>query len=271
VHKPSLTYHVSIPGNLLDEKFICPSVHIDAFLDVQKRFQSSTMNLLASSMLIVDDIIVMYKKLFNFAKKVGNESHAALFIASVSQDLAPACSLVLGGRLDAAYAIARRNIEILGASRIIATNSAAGSIWSNAHKDNKSWKSFKRLFVPKHMFANGTIVWDKLYTLYDMLAKTHHPNPESFDRIKQVERTKGRIFLAISSISFSPNDADENAKAIWFICYIFCVILTGFCDILFEKNTGEQRKELTELANRVVELTGNTWREIGDSDKRDLS
>lgn len=259
----TVAHHVSIPNNILDEKLLCPSIHMDEFLGVQRKLQSITMGLLVSKMAIVDEIIVAFQRLIEMTKnQVGVIS---IFMTSVSQDLAPACSLVLGGRIDAAFAIARRNLEVLGTSRIIADDEeAAGSIWSHAHDDKKSWDAFKKHFNAQKWFPKD---WQHIFRVYDALAKQYHPNPGSlFSRIREVKRDTKHISLSFSSLSFSPEEAHESVKEFWYVSYIFCMILCGFCDIIVKRYCGEQRGQLLELAANAAELTRKTWEEMGDHD-----
>lgn len=257
----AVAHHVSIPNNVWDEKLLCPSIHMDQFLEAQRKLQSITMSMLVSNMAIVDQIIVNFQRLIEITKsEVGV---IAIFMTSVSQDLAPACSLVLGGRIDAAFAIARRNLEVLGTARIIADDKeTSGSIWSHAHDDKKSWKTFKNHFNAKKWFPND---WKHIFEVYDDLAKQHHTNPGSlFNRIREVKRDKNYISLAFSSLSFSPDEAHKNVKAFWHVSYIFCMILCGFFDIILKQYSGDQRGELLKLAANAAELTRKTWEEMGD-------
>lgn len=261
-------YHVSIPGNIFDRGLLCPSVHMDNFLDIQRKIQYSTMNLLSERMFVVDDIVSTYEKTASFTKEVESNSFIALFVVSACQDFSPACSLILGGRLDAAYAIARRNIEVLGAARIIADDPNAGTIWASAHKDEASWKMFKKLFTIKNMFPTNNLLWEKLFGLYDLLSREHHPNPNSFDRIKEVSRDSSSISFSVSATSFEFEDVNRSVGAFWVICYIFCVILVGYISITLDHYKKDQSDDLKSLGDHAAELTQKIFNEMRNVDKK---
>ena len=96
-------FHVSLPGSPSHERLFSPSVYVDMFLDDQRKLYCSTMDILSSEMSIIDDIVALFGELSILATNLATARVISLFILSVSQDFAPACSLVLGGRLDAAY------------------------------------------------------------------------------------------------------------------------------------------------------------------------
>lgn len=261
-------YHVSIPGNIFDRGLLCPSVHMDAYLEKQRKIQYATMNFLSDQMFIIDDAIPAYEQVTNLTKSFKIDSPVSLFITSCCQDFSAACSLVLGGRLDAAYAVARRNIEILGAARSISDNTDAGAIWASAHKDVNSWKIFKRLFSVGNMFPKGDSLWDKIFGLYDLLAREHHPNPESFNKIKEVSRDDHSISFSVSSTSFDLEDIDKSAGAFRIVCYVFCMILVGYTKIFSKHLEKEQNEDLNKLSNHAREFLRKTLLGMRDIDKR---
>lgn len=237
-------YHVSMPGNIYDEKILSHSIELDMFLEDQRKLQYKTMSILHEDVAIIDEIIHSMQKFKDFAKDMRCGSAPVLFLYYVSQDFAPACSLVLGGRLDAAYAIARRSIEVLGMSRLIADDEEAKSIWNNAHKDEQSWKMFKKKFSIKNMFPRNDRFWQTVYKVYDRLAKEHHPNPKSFSRIRERSRTESQVRFEMHSMSFSLDEFQKNVFAFWEIVYIFSMMLLMFSGIVRDYYEGEQRDEL---------------------------
>ena len=232
---------------------------MDMFLDDQRKLYCSTMDILSSEMSIIDDIVALFGELSILATNLATARVISLFILSVSQDFAPACSLVLGGRLDAAYAVARRSLEILGISRMIAHDPEASPTWAAAHKDDQSWKAFKRKFTIENMFPKGDLFWDKIFRLYDHLAREHHPNPKSFSRIKEHSRTDTQIQFAISSLSFGTEEFRENATAFWVIVYIFSMVLLGFAGILLVHCEDEECKKASKAATSAGEFVKKAW------------
>jgi len=247
-------FHVSLVGNWFDTRMLSPSLHIDAFLTIQRKLLSTTESILADDITIADRIVNSFGDLYEYAVKIDAGALVALLLVTISQDFVPACTLVLGGRLDAAYAIARRNIEVLGAARLIADDKETRSVWANAHQNDAAWKQFRRTFNVKKMFPKDNGLWSNVYKLYDDLARQHHPNPQSFDRVQEVGRTETHVQFVISSTSFSIENANKNAEAFSLLVYIFSVILLGLADVVVEHWRNAPREGLNHVLGEIGQL-----------------
>lgn len=221
--------HLSTPKNPLDPRIMSSSVEVDAFLADQRVVMASTNTAMGADAAVIDELIALYGEIVR-AVSTAKTLHAVItgFAMSIRQDVAPATALAMSGRPDAALAVARRALEIVGFARMIAEDPAAADTWIAAHPGEKvAWEHFKTHFCVKNLFPKRDPFWHSVWIRYDVLAKLHHPNPQSFSRMKWEQTDDGRLKITTRQLQHSSTHVEENVAEVWCVLEVYAMCLAA--------------------------------------------
>ncbi len=217
------------PNNPLRQKLMCASMHIESFSDEFYQLQRSTNLHLDTDAVVIDEVINHYRDFGEHLKGIFNFNPLIYsFIFNVQQDIAPAISLVMGGRNDAGCALARRAIEIVGFARTIIGDKEAEEIWIANNKVNTVEKAYRDRFSLKQLFPKGDAFWHGLYRRYDFFSKLSHPTPLSFSRMRWKPTEDGKLEINVRQTRCNKDDAAENVDEVWLILDTYALCLCGF-------------------------------------------
>lgn len=253
--------HLSTPMNPLDPKIMSSSLEVDAFLADQRVVMASTNAAMGTDAAIIDELIALYGELVK-AMGLVKTLHAVItgFAMSIRQDVAPAIALAMGGRPDAALAIARRALEIVGFARMIAEDPASAETWIFAHPEEKeAWEHFKTQFRVKNLFPKTDPFWHSVWLRYDVLAKLHHPNPQSFLRMEWEKTNDGRLKITSRQLQHSPEQVAENVAEVWCVLEIYALCLAALEKaIRAQVDTGSIRGRIVGVAEAIRRLSSHS-------------
>ena len=245
--------HLGLAGNPLDPPLMCFSAQIDAFVSLQRNAVSLTNQVMWDKLCLVDRLLILYEDLIALmAQEKAIHPVLSNFALSIQLDLAPAITLAMGGRVDAAFAISRRAIEIVGFFRVMVEDPASIQIWTFSGTDEDARRAFKGRFNTKKLFPRASEFWHGMYNKYDALSARHHPNPASFSRTEWEPMEDGGLKLTVNQLHNSLKDAEANVADVWQVLELFHYCLLGMeMSLRHILKTDELQQKNVELSQLI--------------------